>query len=116
MNEDTIAGKLKVTGGKIKESAGETFNDQKLANSGAADQIKGNVQETWGKTKDAVHDAGSTAKAHTDSTTVEGQGTAHSIRDSITSAAEHTKDYISRGIDELRHGMHKDDDNISQVH
>lgn len=100
MSEDTIVGKLKSVGGKIKQSTGEAVGSQSLANSGAADQVEGAVQETWGKTKDATHDV--TA--------------GHDARTGVTGAAERAKDSITRGIDTLKNDLHHDNPEVSQVH
>ena len=102
MNEDTVAGKLKSTGGKLKQSTGEVIGNQNLANSGTADQVTGAAQEAWGKTKDAAGDVGTAARhdheAHT---------TSNSIRDGIAHAAENTKNFIGDAMDQLRGKVHE---------
>jgi len=40
--------------GKIKQGIGEAVGNQKLANQGVADQVKGAAKETWGNVKDAA--------------------------------------------------------------
>ena len=40
MNRDTAEGKFDQVKGKMKQSVGEAFGNDKLANSGAADQVK----------------------------------------------------------------------------
>ncbi len=102
MNEDTVAGKLKATGGKIKQSAGEAIGNQELANSGTADQVKGAAQEAWGTTKDAASEVGAAAKHDHES-----HSTAHSIRDSIAHGAENTKNFIGDAMDQLRGKVHE---------
>ncbi len=108
MNEDTIKGKLKSVGGKIEQAAGETFGDQKMANAGTANQVKGATQETWGNVKDAAHDV--TTPTHT-SAEVE----AHNTRTGIAETAEHLKDKVSHGIDSLKSHFQEERD-VHQVH
>ncbi len=40
--------------GRVKQGVGETLGNQKLANQGVADQVKGAAKETWGNAKDAA--------------------------------------------------------------
>lgn len=54
MNKHRIRGKISQTTGKMKEKMGKTLNNQRLANSGIADQIKGAAKEVWGNTKEVV--------------------------------------------------------------
>jgi uncharacterized protein YjbJ (UPF0337 family) len=54
MNKDQVTGKVEQAAGKVKQSVGETLGNQKLANQGVADQVKGAARETWGNAKDAA--------------------------------------------------------------
>ena len=54
MNKDQIHGKLDQAAGKVKQAVGEGLDDQKMANEGAVQQVKGAAEETWGKAKDAA--------------------------------------------------------------
>ncbi len=54
MNKDQVTGKVEQAAGKVKQSVGETLGNQKLANQGVADQVKGAAKETWGNVKDAA--------------------------------------------------------------
>ena len=47
MNTDDIKGKLKETGGELT-------GDERLANEGRADQVKGDVKDAAGNVKDAA--------------------------------------------------------------
>ena len=117
MNEDTVAGKLKNVGGKLEQATGEALGNQKLANEGAADRVKGAAQETWGKTKDVASDATSEAQVDGKVASVKADESAHNTRDSIAGAVEHAKDSISRGIEHLKEKIHGHEDHeISQVH
>ena len=86
--------------GKVKQTLGETFNNQKLANEGAADQVKGHVEEAWGKVKDAASDI---SKRKTSEARAHEASTGHDLREKVTHAAENAKASISRGIDHLKH-------------
>jgi uncharacterized protein YjbJ (UPF0337 family) len=57
MDKDQVAGKFDQTIGKAKEKVGEAVGNQKLANQGVADQVKGAAKETWGNAKDAARTA-----------------------------------------------------------
>ena len=111
MNEDNASGKFDQVSGKVKQSVGETFGNQKLANEGAAEQVKGNAKEAWGNVKDAASDAHdhATASTHTHASGT-GLHTEHDgddTRNSVTSAAEKDKDSISRGLDHLTGNDHR---------
>ncbi len=106
MNDDTLAGKFDKVAGKIKESVGEAFGNEKLANSGAADQVKGSAKETWGNVKDTASDLHDNAQTHTSTTTSslhdDAHTTGHDTRRSVTSTAEDIKDGIRNKLDDLK--------------
>lgn len=54
MNEDTLTGQGREVGGKIKETIGDATGDPALQNEGVADQVRGNVQQSYGAARDAV--------------------------------------------------------------
>ena len=54
MNKDQVTGKVEKAAGKVKQGVGEAIGNQKLANQGVADQVKGAAKETWGNVKDAA--------------------------------------------------------------
>lgn len=56
MDQDRIKGKMKDVGGRIERQAGEWTGDKELQGEGAKDQVKGKVQNAWGKVKDAGRD------------------------------------------------------------
>lgn len=97
MNETKVEGFLDEAKGKIKQAWGETTNDQTTANSGAADQVKGHAEQAWGNVKDTAHDV-----QHSNAGT-ETQHTSHNLRDDVTNAAEHMKESINHGLDNLKH-------------
>ena len=102
MNEDTLAGKLKSAGGKVKQTTGEAVGNQELANSGTADQVKGAAQESWGSTKDAAGAVRASAARDSEQHT-----TANKIRGGVAKAAEDTKNFIGEAMDQLRGKVHE---------
>jgi uncharacterized protein YjbJ (UPF0337 family) len=100
MNDSKAAGIFDEAKGKMKQAVGETFNDQSMANEGAADEIKGHAEQTWGNVKDTAHDL-----SHQHSTTTpahDEHATGHDVRSGITHAAENLKNSINRGLDHLK--------------
>lgn len=57
MDKDRVKGAAKNAGGKAKTAIGNALGDEKLANEGRVDQVKGKVQNVAGGIKDAVRDA-----------------------------------------------------------
>jgi uncharacterized protein YjbJ (UPF0337 family) len=99
MNKDTVAGKTEQLTGKIKQEFGEVVGNQKVANSGAAEQIKGAARETWGKTKDTAQDIADTRRADAQ---VKGESKAHELRDKVTGTAQNIKNNVSAKLDEVK--------------
>ena len=54
MNTDQVSGKFDQVKGKVKQGVGEAVGNQKLANEGVVDQVKGSAREVYGNVKDAV--------------------------------------------------------------
>jgi uncharacterized protein YjbJ (UPF0337 family) len=54
MDKDRVKGSATNMGGKAKKMAGKATGDQKLKSEGAADQVKGKVQNAAGGIKDAM--------------------------------------------------------------
>lgn len=57
MDNDRIKGKADDVAGRVKRQVGEWTDNPDLQSEGAAQQVKGKVENAWGKTKDAVRDA-----------------------------------------------------------
>ena len=57
MDSDRIKGKADEVAGRAKRQVGEWTGDTESQAEGAGQEIKGKVQNAWGKTKDAVRDA-----------------------------------------------------------
>lgn len=108
MSTENLTGKFDQLKGKIKQTVGEATNNDRLANSGVADQVKGNVKEAWGNTKDAAHSISSDARANVGSAHEDanrdpaGDNAAHNVRDGIVSAARSAKNAIVHDADEVK--------------
>lgn len=95
MNTDQIKGKLQDVLGHIKQGAGEAVGDDKVANEGLADQVKGSTRETWGNVKDAA----STGTSTTHETTAD---TAADTRSTVSEKLHNAKSAINERIDEFK--------------
>jgi uncharacterized protein YjbJ (UPF0337 family) len=107
MNTEKAEGKFDQVAGKIKQSVGETIGNEKLANSGAADQVKGAAKETWGNAKDtvaAVHDDNkANARVEGEDLKHRAEDTAHNLREKITTTAQNVRDTVNEKLDNIRH-------------
>jgi len=63
MNKDQVKGKVDEVAGRAKRQAGEWTGDGETQVEGAAQEIKGKVQNAWGNAKEAVDDKVNEAKA-----------------------------------------------------
>jgi uncharacterized protein YjbJ (UPF0337 family) len=98
--EHTIKGKFDEVAGKVKQTVGEALHNDKQANEGAAQQVKGHAEQAWGAVKGAAEDKAAEFKA-THQPEAEQKG--HDIRESITSTAANVKNHIQNAI----HGDHE---------
>jgi uncharacterized protein YjbJ (UPF0337 family) len=57
MNKDRVKGTVDEVVGSAKRKAGDLTNDVHLQVEGMAQQVKGKVENAWGKAKDAVREA-----------------------------------------------------------
>ena len=57
MDKDKIKGAIDDAAGRVKRQVGKWTGDTNAQAEGAAQQVKGKVQNAWGKAKDAVRDA-----------------------------------------------------------
>lgn len=101
MNESKAGGFFDEAKGKIKQAVGETFHDDSMANSGAADEVKGHAEQTWGSVKDSAHNLGHSNSVN--DTKADAENTGNNLRDKVTNAAENAKDSIERGLGKLEH-------------
>jgi uncharacterized protein YjbJ (UPF0337 family) len=93
-SESSIKGKFDELAGKAKQAAGDAFNDQSLANKGAAQEVKGHGEQVWGSVKEGIAD-----KSEHEKPVAEDH--AHDVRESITSTAQNVKEHVKAGIDNL---------------
>jgi len=66
VNKDRVKGMIDEVAGCAKRKAGELTDNPKLQAEGIVQQAKGKVENTWGKAKDAVHDAIEDTELHLD--------------------------------------------------
>ena len=66
MNKDRVKGMMDEVAGCAKHKAGELTDNSKLQAEGMAQQVKGKVENAWGKTKDVVRDAMENTEVHAD--------------------------------------------------
>ena len=95
MDKDQVTGKLDQAVGKAKERFGEAVGNEKLANEGVAEQIKGAAKETWGNVKEA-------ARTTHDRHVAETEASAHADRDRLTDKVTEMKDRANAKIDEFK--------------
>ena len=57
MNSDRIKGTIDEAAGTAKRKVGDLTGNTQLEIEGALQQVKGKVENAWGKAKDAVEDA-----------------------------------------------------------
>ena len=55
-NKDEVEGKYEQVKGSVKETVGNITGDDDMRSEGAADKLKGDVQEGWGGTKRKIGD------------------------------------------------------------
>jgi uncharacterized protein YjbJ (UPF0337 family) len=107
MNKEKVEGKFDQVAGKIKQSVGEAVGNDRLANSGVAEQVKGAAKETWGAAKDTaavVHDD-TRVRARAEGETMESKSkdAAHNVREKIATTAQNIKDNVTEKLDHMRH-------------
>jgi uncharacterized protein YjbJ (UPF0337 family) len=105
MNNDTVSGKFDQLKGKIKQTVGEAAGDQSMANSGAADQVKGAAKESWGSVKDAVNRPATTGTTtdSDDSLAADSSRTAHNVREKMISTAQNAKESVKEKTDDVNY-------------
>jgi uncharacterized protein YjbJ (UPF0337 family) len=100
--ESTLKGKFDEVAGSVKQAFGEATHNDSVANKGAAQQVKGHAEQTWGSVKSAASDSVNEAKAeHAQAQAhreAEGEHKAHDIRESITSTAQNVKEKIQESL------------------
>lgn len=62
MDKDRLKGKTDDVAGRIKRQVGEWTGDTEAQAEGAAQQVKGKMENAWGKIKDGARDIAGEAK------------------------------------------------------
>ena|ERR1700753_1406786 len=106
MNTDKVEGKFDQVAGKIKQGVGEAVGNQKLANSGVAEQIKGAAKETWGNAKDTaavVHeDNKARARAEGEDVNYRTENSTDTLRDKVANAAQNVKNSMNEKLEDIK--------------
>jgi uncharacterized protein YjbJ (UPF0337 family) len=92
MTRDQVAGKVEHAMGHVKQAIGEAIGNQKLANEGVGEQVKGAARETWGNVKDA---ANVDANRHER----DAQYSANDVRSSVSAKIDQLHDKVNEKID-----------------
>ena len=95
MDKDQVTGKVDQAVGKAKEKLGDAVGNQKLANQGVADQVKGAAKETWGNVKDA-------ARTTHDRHVAENEDAASVNRERFTDKVSEMKKKVNDKIDDFK--------------
>jgi uncharacterized protein YjbJ (UPF0337 family) len=66
MNKDSVKGTFDEVVGAAKRKAGELTGNTRLEVEGMTQQVKGKVENAWGKTKEAVREAIDDLEVHID--------------------------------------------------
>ena len=66
MNKDHVKGTIDEVIGSAKRRAGELTDNSQLQVEGMVRQVKGKVENAWGKAKDVVHEANQEAEVKHD--------------------------------------------------
>jgi uncharacterized protein YjbJ (UPF0337 family) len=107
MNTNKVEGKFDQVAGKVKQGVGEAVGNQKLANAGAAEQIKGAAKETWGNAKDTAkvvrQDDRARATTGADDMKYRTENKAHDVRDKVTTTAQNMKNKVNEKLDDMKH-------------
>ena len=106
MNTDKVEGKFDQAAGKIKQKVGEAIGNEKLANAGVAEQIKGSAKETWGHAKDAANavndDSRTRAQVEGESMKARAEEKAHEMREKISTTAQNVKHSVNEKLDNIK--------------
>lgn len=86
-SESKIKGKLNEVAGRVKQGVGEMTHNDKMANEGAAQQVKGHAQQAWGSLEEAAKDTHDRHKP-------EAEAKAHDVREKIVSTAQNVRDHV----------------------
>ena len=66
MNKDRVKGTIDEAAGSVKQKTGQLTGNTPLQIKGIGQQVKGKVENAWGKAKDVVHEANQEAEVKHD--------------------------------------------------
>jgi uncharacterized protein YjbJ (UPF0337 family) len=89
--ESNLHGKVDEATGKLKQSVGEVTGNESLANKGAAQEIKGHVEQAWAAVKESVKETHDRHRPE-----LEQHG--HDIREKLVSTAQNAKERIQHAV------------------
>jgi len=115
MNKSHVTGGIDEAVGKVKESLGNATGNEKLANEGAAQQVKGAAKQTWGNVKDSANTASATAWTKMNKTESRIGGKDHELRDKVTAAAEHMKNTVANTLENFNKKQEDQQDEIRKA-
>ena len=101
-SDSTVKGKFDELAGKTKEAFGDLTGNQSVANKGAAQEVKGHAEQSWGSVKEAVHDNTSSSPSTTTTGSTATDSGAHDVRQSVTSTAANVKEHIKNAVDDFK--------------
>ncbi|SNS38553.1 Uncharacterized conserved protein YjbJ, UPF0337 family [Granulicella rosea] len=110
MAKENVEGAIDKIVGKVKQKTGEAIGDQKLANAGAAQQVKGSAKEAAGSVKDATKRV---AKPKATKAKIEAEETGAHLRDNIVAGAERASEAVKHVVHRIEHPH--DERDIRQV-
>jgi uncharacterized protein YjbJ (UPF0337 family) len=84
--ETSIKGKYDEVAGKVKQAVGEAVHNDKTANEGTAQQVKGQGEQAWGSVKEAAENL------H--------EKRAHDVRESVASTASNAKENVQDAVND----------------
>jgi uncharacterized protein YjbJ (UPF0337 family) len=82
--ETNIKGKYDEVAGKVKQTVGEAVHDDRTANEGTAQQVKGHAEQAWGSVKEAAEDTHEQRE--------------HEVRERVTSTARNAKENVQDAV------------------
>ncbi|MGA7156763.1 MAG: CsbD family protein [Acidobacteriaceae bacterium] len=96
--ESKVKGKFDEVAGKVKQSFGEATNNDRVANEGTAQQVKGHAEQAWGSVKDAAN-ATTPTRSQVEATH---EQKAHDVREKVTTTAQNVKNRIQDSAADYR--------------
>ena len=120
MNENTVAGKVKETTGKVESFAGEAIDDREVRSRGLEDQVHGQAQQAVGATQTAAAKVTEQAKAMAGTLADTAKDTygkvADQAKDVYGKAADQAKDAYGKVTDQAKDAYGKVTDQAKEVY